>query len=93
MDITDNDGSSMQFRLPCPGVLELPDRTIQFFNLWDDSTAVGSRIVMVAVSDDEVIEMRAGDTARVGDVDVVIDSLDDPALAHPISGSVRPAPG
>lgn len=81
--------TSMPFEISCPGVLELPDRNIQFFNLWDDASSPGSRTVMVAVSDDDVVEMHTGDVATIGEFDIVIDRLDDPSVSsYPIAGRI-----
>ena len=83
---------AMPFELRCPGVLELPDRNIQFFNQWADDTAPGGYVVMVSISDDETIQMREGDVVRVGRVDVRLTKLMDPATVRwPVVGELTPA--
>lgn len=83
---------AMPFELRCPGVLELPDRNIQFFNQWTDEAAPGGYVVMVSISDDETIQMRPGDVVRVGRVDVHLTQLMDPATVRwPVVGEVTPA--
>ena len=90
-----SDVEFVTFALPCPGVLELPDRNIQFFNLWDRPApdGSGSRLsVRVAVDDERVIEMGAGDEEQIGSVTVCVDYLDREAdREEQIRGSIRPA--
>ena len=90
----------MPFELPCPGVLELPDRNIQFFNLWHDNApgaGPDDRVVMVSIGGAgarELIDMRPGDTVRIGRVDVTLQRLLDPSTNRwPVVGDVRPAGG
>ena len=80
----------MPFTMSSPGVLELPDTVVQFFNLWDDPDSPGTRVVMVAIADDAVVELHAGESTRVGNLELTIDKLDDPETTpQPISGSFR----
>ena len=75
------DDEQMPFEVSCPGVLELPGRSIQFFNLWDDPTAPGGWVVTVAIDDDTLFVAN-----RHGHVSVVALPEGPPARACACSG-------
>lgn len=95
----------MSFELPCPGVLELPDRRVQFFNLWHDTrdgAGDNDRVVMLSIpsGDDatgsdigprRLVDLRPGDALRIGRVELRLVGLEDPvSVRRPIVGELRP---